>query len=359
MENVCTTSITGVARLVHLLKIEGFSTTVTMKSKESIRSRWHICGFDWEIRVYPTAEFSGYHYPAVALQLVFLGGSRGSCSRANLGCQVIDPTGKIMPSEENSVMKRFHRPKQHSDLLKLMFREGPGGLAASGYLKDDTLTVRCTITVADDIPIPTIAAATEEIVLPSTNFHQQFGELLRSGTGADVTFVVSGESFPAHKLILSARSPVFMAEFFGQMKEKCSEHVEVKDMDRAVFKAMLHFIYTDTVPELDQRLEEVTTMAQHLLVAADRYGLDRLKRICEGKLSGGISVDTAATTLALAEQHNCSQLKAKCAEFIVSTPAVLDAVLATEGYKHLATSCPSVLADLLKSSLRVGGRTDA
>ncbi|KAM0898585.1 hypothetical protein ACQ4PT_021848 [Festuca glaucescens] len=325
-----------------------------MKSKESIRSRWHVCGYDWEILFYPAANL--YDLPAVALQLIFLGGSRGSCSRASLGCQVIDPTGKIMPSQEKSVMKRFHRPKQHSDLLKLMCR---GGLAASGYLKDDTLTVRCTITVPDDLPIPTIAAATEEIVLPSTNFHQQFGELLRSGTGADVTFLVSGESLPAHKLILSARSPVFMAEFFGQMKEKCSGHVEVKDMDRAVFKAMLHFIYTDTVPELDQRLEEVATMAQHLLVAADRSGLDRLKLICEGKLSGGISVDTAATTLALAEQHNCSQLKAKCAEFIVSTPAVLDAVLATEGYKHLATSCPSVLADLLKSSLRMGGRTDA
>ncbi|KAM0823919.1 hypothetical protein ACQ4PT_070555 [Festuca glaucescens] len=354
MENVCTTSITSVARLVHLLKIEGFSTTATIKSKESIRSRWHVCGYDWEIRVYPAANL--YDLPAVALQLVFLGGSRGSCSRASLGCQVIDLTGKIMPSQEKSVMKRFHRPKQHMDLLKLMCR---GGLAASGYLKDDTLTVRCTITVPDDLPIPTIAAATEEIVLPSTNFHQQFGELLRSGTGADVTFLVSGESLPAHKLILSARSPVFMAEFFGQMKEKCSGHVEVKDMDRAVFKAMLHFIYTDTVPELDQRLEEVATMAQHLLVAADRYGLDRLKLICEGKLSGGISVDTAATTLALAEQHNCAQLKAKCAEFIVSTPAVLDAVLATEGYKHLAASCPSVLADLLKSSLRMGGRTDA
>ncbi|KAK1697575.1 hypothetical protein QYE76_014272 [Lolium multiflorum] len=316
-----------------------------MKRKESIRSRWNACGYDWEIRVYPTANLNDC--PAVALQLVFLGGSRKSCSWASLGCQVIDPTGKTVPSVEKSVTKKFHRPKEHSDLLKLMSREE---LAASGYLKDDIVTVRCSITVPEELPIPTIADK-KEFAIPSTNFHQQFGELLRSGTGADVTFLVSGESFPAHKLILSVRSPVFLAEFFGQMKEKCSGHVEVKDMDMAVFKAMLHFIYTDTVPELDQRLEEVATMAQHLLVAADRYRLDRLKMICESKLSGRISVETAATTLALAEQHNCSQLKAKCAEFIVSTPAILDAVLATEGYKHLAASCPSVLADLLKSSL--------
>uniref|UniRef100_A0A8I6YRR2 BTB domain-containing protein n=1 Tax=Hordeum vulgare subsp. vulgare TaxID=112509 RepID=A0A8I6YRR2_HORVV len=121
-------------------------------------------------------------------------------------------------------------------------------------------------------------------------------------------------------------------------------------MEAAAFRAMPHFIYTDTVPELDQELEAVATMAQHLLAAADRYGLDMLKLICEIKLSGGITVDTAATTLALAEQLNCSQLKAKCVDFILSTPAVLDAVLATEGYKHLAASCPLVLADLLKSA---------
>jgi speckle-type POZ protein len=104
------------------------------------------------------------------------------------------------------------------------------------------------------------------------------------------------------------------------------------------------------VPELDQPLELAVMMAQHLLAGADRYGLDRLKLICEIKLANGITVDTAATTLALAEQHNFSQLKAKCVEFIISTPAVLDAVLETEGYEHLAASCPSVLANLLKSA---------
>ncbi|KAM3214182.1 hypothetical protein ACQJBY_066555 [Aegilops geniculata] len=90
-------------------------------------------------------------------------------------------------------------------------------------------------------------------------------------------------------------------------------------------------------------------MAQHLLAAADRYGLDRLKVICAGKLSGGITVNTAATTLALAEQHNCSHLRAKCAEFIVSTPAILDAVVASEGYKHLEESCPSALTSIVIS----------
>ncbi|KAM3214172.1 hypothetical protein ACQJBY_066547 [Aegilops geniculata] len=168
--------------------------------------------------------------------------------------------------------------------------------------------------------------------------------------GSDITFLVCGESFRAHKNILAARSPVFKAQFFGDMGEKSSRRVEIKDMEREAFGAMLHFIYTDTVPELEKQEEASTVMAQHLLAAADRYGVDRLKLICEAKLSRGITVDTAATTLALAQQHNCSQLKTKCVKFIVSTPEVLDAVLATEGFKHLEASCPLVLTELLKSS---------
>ncbi|RLN12477.1 hypothetical protein C2845_PM09G21100 [Panicum miliaceum] len=176
------------------------------------------------------------------------------------------------------------------------------------------------------------------------------GHEWESRRGADVTFVVdSGKRFPAHKTILAARSPVFMAEFFGHMNEKGSQSVRIQDMEAAVFKAMLHFIYTDMVPELDEE-PGAAAMAQHLLAAADRYGLDRLKLICEGKLSGGIDVDTAATTLALAEQHNCSLLKAKCVDFIAGSPETLGAVLATDGYRHLVESCPLVLAELLRAA---------
>ncbi|KAG2629467.1 hypothetical protein PVAP13_3KG468404 [Panicum virgatum] len=60
---------------------------------------------------------------------------------------------------------------------------------------------------------------------------------------------------------------------------------------------------------------------------------------------------TVASTLALAEQHGCSRLKAKCIEFIAGgSQENLDAMLATEGYKHLVASSPSVLAELLKAA---------
>lgn len=59
-----------------------------------------------------------------------------------------------------------------------------------------------------------------------------------------------------------------------------------------------------------------TLMAQHLLAAADRYALERLRLLCEVKLCDGVAINTVATTLALAEQHQCYQLKAVCLKFV-------------------------------------------
>jgi speckle-type POZ protein len=125
--------------------------------------------------------------------------------------------------------------------------------------------------------------------------------------------LADGATFNAHRLILAARSPVFRAELFGPMMESKTNCINIQDMEASVFKSLLHFIYTDSVPE---QYIESHAMAQHLLVAADRYGMERLKVACEDKLSGGVDVDNVGTTLALAEQHNCVQLKSICLDFI-------------------------------------------
>lgn len=59
-----------------------------------------------------------------------------------------------------------------------------------------------------------------------------------------------------------------------------------------------------------------TLMSQHLLAAADRYGLERLRVLNEASLCEGVAINTVATTLALAEQHHCFQLKAVCLKFV-------------------------------------------
>lgn len=87
------------------------------------------------------------------------------------------------------------------------------------------------------------------------------------------------------------------------------------------FQALLHFIYWDKLPDMEELTGlntkwASTLMSQHLLAAADRYGLERLLMLCESILCEDVAINTVATTLALAEQHHCNQLKSMCLKFV-------------------------------------------
>jgi hypothetical protein len=107
----------------------------------------------------------------------------------------------------------------------------------------------------------------------------------------------------------------------------------------------VHRALPDTTEE-DDGDEKVVAMAQNLLVAADRYGIDRLRLICEDKLCGYVDARNVGTILALAEQHHCNGLKRACFKFLMSGNN-LKAAVATTGFEHLFNSCPSVLKELL------------
>jgi speckle-type POZ protein len=200
---------------------------------------------------------------------------------------------------------------------------------------------------------PEATAAAAMISVPPSDLHQHLGSLLQTEKGADVVFDVAGERFAAHRWLLAARSPVFSAELFGGMKESHTEGVvHIEDMEPRVFKALLYFVYTDLLFQKTKTIKQVEegdagddgedVLSQHLLVAADKYNLERLKLLCEKKLCEYINAGNVATILALAEQHHCHGLKKVCFHFL-SFPANLRAAMASNGFKHLSRSCPSVM----------------
>lgn len=129
------------------------------------------------------------------------------------------------------------------------------------------------------------------------------------------------------------------------MRETKASHIRIDDMEAKVFEAMLYFVYTDSLPNIDDGEEGL--MAQHLLVAGDRYGLQRLKLLSEETLCKFVDTSTTATTLVLAEQHGCDRLKEACFKFL-KLPGNMKAVMATDGYHHLKESCPSLCDELLE-----------
>uniref|UniRef100_A0A0E0EY49 BTB domain-containing protein n=1 Tax=Oryza meridionalis TaxID=40149 RepID=A0A0E0EY49_9ORYZ len=216
----------------------------------------------------------------------------------------------------------------------------------SDDLGDDSFTIRCDIVVVRKIhtkETTEILPVETFVSVPPSDMNQQFGDLLETEKGADLVFDVGGQTFAAHRCVLAARSLVFRAELYGLMKEgDTAGVVRVEEMEAQVFKVLLRFLYTESLPEM----KEEDVMCQHLLVAADRYNLERLKLICEEKLCKYISVGTVSNILALADQHRCDGLKKACFNFLGS-PANLSAVVAGDGFKHLSKICPSLMEELV------------
>uniref|UniRef100_A0A0A9CNZ2 BTB domain-containing protein n=1 Tax=Arundo donax TaxID=35708 RepID=A0A0A9CNZ2_ARUDO len=198
---------------------------------------------------------------------------------------------------------------------------------------NDRFTVRCDMSIF----------TAPYVLVPLPDILQHLRNLL-SGEGTDVTFQVGGKTFTAHRCVLAAQSAVFKAELFGPMKEGTAKTViRIDDMEAKVFKLLLGFMYSDSVPEIE---EEDDAMWKHLLVAADRYDFMRLRLICEQKLCTYIGLSTVATILSLAEQHHCRGLKNACLDFL-SNPANLQQVVSDDGFDHLTSSCPSVLKEII------------
>ncbi|XBI83999.1 hypothetical protein VPH35_092395 [Triticum aestivum] len=183
--------------------------------------------------------------------------------------------------------------------------------------------------------------------------HRHFGDLLSSKEGVDVEFRVGGETFWAHRYVLAARSPVFRAQLFGFTKilapplSTTKNAIHIDDMEAEVFSNLLTLIYTDDVPPGTSQLDKYA-MAQHLLVAADRYGLERLIPICEDKLCNRIDASSTASPVV-----HCHGLKKACLVFLDSLTN-LNAVRESEGFEYLTKTFPAIMKDLLISKVIAG-----
>ncbi|XP_044436548.1 BTB/POZ and MATH domain-containing protein 2-like, partial [Triticum aestivum] len=226
---IACTNVTNVVRSVHPLRIDGYGITKAIGSDRWIKSRWNVGGYEWGVHVHPSRSNTAVDCkPWVALRLIFLSdGCTMPNVEASMRCRLVDPRGTADPSEEKSITCMFNsRPKGQlgasGDCSNPVYLMSARELEASCYLKDDSFTVQCTVTVLKDLAEVTIRDNEPLPVVPPSRLHQHLAELLRSRTPADVELIVSGDSLVAHKNILAARSPVLMAEFFGNMREASS-----------------------------------------------------------------------------------------------------------------------------------------
>ncbi|GIZ03665.1 speckle-type POZ protein [Caerostris extrusa] len=130
--------------------------------------------------------------------------------------------------------------------------------------------------------------------------------LYNSSELCDMVIKTSTSSFPAHTLVLSARSPVFRAMFSNDMMEKTKRVVEITDLEDEIVRRLLSFMYTDTLDDL------CWENASQLFSAADKYQITALRNECSVLLKDKLSHANACQILILADTHQDESLKRLC-----------------------------------------------
>ncbi|KAL6591078.1 hypothetical protein ACP70R_050131 [Stipagrostis hirtigluma subsp. patula] len=352
----------------HQLEIVGYSALKALGRSHSVTSAtFPVAGHDWAV----LCGFDGHRLESLSLELSSAADSDDEDDddgvKAISSFTILGPKGKpaameiVGTSREAKIFNRWSTVCSHP--VPSAFDE-----QEARFVKDDRLTVRCTVEVFTETeeesgPIPTrncfVAAP------PPPSISRSLEKLMASGRRTDVTFALErprGRAH-AHKLVLAARSPVFRAKFFGDTMDSGERWFRVRDVRAPVFRAMLHFIYTDELPPgtcTEGSRKHRTTMAYDLLVAADLYDLERMRLMCEKtlwELSTG-DVATALATLALVTggRHNCRQLEALCVGYIAG---MWDAAVKTDEYRDLKRRSPSALNDILEKVMSSSSSSSA
>ena len=276
----------------HVFDILGYSKHRGMGNGDGsyIHSRiFTVGGHEWVIRFYP----DGCGWGSQGYISVFLEIRRQNANvRASCDLRLVDQCTGISTSVHKTGPRIFNAARTHTAFApRTPLFKRRSQIENSAYLRGDRLTIECIVTV---LKTPHVAETRSlpRIDMPPSDMAEHVGVLLEEKEGFDVSFSVGGEAFEAHRFVLAMRSPVFKAELYGPMREaRTGQRITVEDMQPAVFRTLLHFIYTDSLPDKDLDTEMILLLP----VAADRYAMERLKLVCQSILCEGLNTDVVAT----------------------------------------------------------------
>ncbi|XP_055356310.1 BTB/POZ domain-containing protein 6-B-like [Paramacrobiotus metropolitanus] len=136
-------------------------------------------------------------------------------------------------------------------------------------------------------------------------------ETLSSGEFSDMQFALGRQFgpvkiFQAHKYILSMRSPVFRAMFFGSLPESCDGPIEIADFIPDAFANLLSYMYTDKAENLS------ADNVFHTMNSADKYDFAPLIQVCLEMIYSQLNVDNCLSALEQALHWHADGIVEKC-----------------------------------------------
>jgi len=156
---------------------------------------------------------------------------------------------------------------------------------------------------------------------------------------SDIKFIVEGRPVFAHK-ILCLRCPFLYNMLTGEYMESRASEIPINNVKYSTFLSLLEYLYTDEVTTVI-----TTDTAMDLFQAADMFGIDRLKKMCEQEMLNAITVDTAAQILYAADQRNAQNLRDRCLNYVLTH---FDEVSRTAGFEEMGRINVDLVFEILR-----------
>ena len=128
---------------------------------------------------------------------------------------------------------------------------------------------------------------------------------------SDVTVVVKGEEFQAHKIVLAAASPFFLSLLESQMKETTENmiNIELEETTASVMEEVLAYVYTGNASLTEEN-------GHNLIATADFLLLPGLKAMAENFLKRHLTIENCVFNYYFAEKYQCCGLKEESCKMI-------------------------------------------
>ena len=144
-------------------------------------------------------------------------------------------------------------------------------------------------------------------------------DILRNNDSfCDVTIAVKDKEFKAHRAVLAAASPFFLALLTSDMKERNEQliKVDLEEATESVVEDALKYLYTGNVTIIEERAHNLLATANYLL-------LPGLKTMVSDFLEDRVTTQNCVFNYYFADKYECVELKAKCCEVINSDFSVV------------------------------------
>ncbi|XP_044163324.1 kelch-like protein 12 [Acropora millepora] len=127
----------------------------------------------------------------------------------------------------------------------------------------------------------------------------------------DVTVVVKGEEFQAHKIVLAAASPFFLSLLESQMKETTENmiKIELEEATASVMEEVLAYVYTGNASLTEEN-------GHNLIATADFLLLPGLEAMAEDFLKRHLTIENCVFNYYFAEKYQCRGLKEESCKMI-------------------------------------------